>query len=135
MKEWVMDFVNIILSERDWSWTLIAILFILVALTVRGWCVSPVLNRAKNLSSKRYHRIRMLYLKRSLLGWLFLIVSVIFVVALWQRPFLFPSGVKNALLILGVVVNLMLSIIFHLIAINLGTIDTIKEITDAQNDF
>ena len=126
MLETIRSYFDVILVERSWSWTLIGILYLLFGLMVRGWFINPVLSHAKLLEKQVYQKIKLLYLKRSILGWIFFLVSLIIFVLLWNREPLFPLTVMKAFTILGAVACFILSILFHLQALAVATIHILK---------
>ncbi len=133
MKEYLASFFGIIFLERNWSWALIAILFLLIALMVRGWFLSPLVNRARALDKKRYSKLKSAYLKQSIWGWLLMINSTALVALAWYQTESWTLNFQQKFMLAASVASYILAIIFHLIAFNLASLEVIQNISNEEH--
>ena len=132
MKDWMSDYLDLIVRQRDWSWTVVVILYLVASLTVRSWFLGPVIRRAKTVAPKHYQRIKRGYLKKSIWGWLSFLVSSLFVIGLWQMPLAFPLNLKDSVIILGAIASFLFAIFLHLLALTIAVIQTLKEVEESE---
>lgn len=126
------SYLDIILIERDWSWTLIGILYLVIGLVVRGWFLKPLSLRAKVLDRSLYHEIKKDYLRHSLAGWIFFILPLIAFIILWSRKDLFPVTIKDAFTASAAIVSFILSVLFHLQAFGVSALSIFKKTDDRE---
>ncbi|HTL48483.1 MAG TPA: hypothetical protein VL688_10545 [Verrucomicrobiae bacterium] len=104
MSELVSAYLRVIWEERFWSWSVVGILYIIAAFTVRGWFLNGLISSARALKSKHYHEIKQAYLRRSLPGWLFFFLPLIIFTFVWnQTTGTAIPGKYLAAVILGIV--------------------------------
>lgn len=115
-------YIYAVLEQRDWSWTVMAILFIAVGLLVRMFVLQPVLRKAKEVGRKDYSEMKRHYLRRALWGWIFFALSVLFAIILWRNPVTVPLEGDEFLVLLGAVISFLLSLIFHLLALGVASL-------------
>ncbi len=127
-------FLEPILNERTWSWTVIGIAYLLIALIIRGWFLAPLARKTRELDRKQNHELKAAYLKRSFLGWIFFLIPFFVLIKLWNSVFTFPITVQDALTVLGGVVSFIISIILHLQAFGVAAIETLKRTTEKEKD-
>lgn len=135
MKETIRNYLETILAERDWSWTLVAILFILLGLVIRGWFLKPLVRKAKELDRALYHEIKAAYLRRSLWGWISFLLSVGLTILLWNEGTAFPFSLRDLAIVIGILSSLILSVLLHLVAFGLATLSVLKEAENRQKPF
>ena len=114
-------YVHMILTEKDWSWSVVAFGAIILGLILRSYALRPLIRRVKDLEKKDYAEIKKNYLKRSLWGWLFFILAIVFAVGIWKNPISFPLNRPEILILLGLIVSFLLSLLFHLLALGTAT--------------
>ncbi len=134
MAENLKPYLDLILKQRDWSWALIGILYLVLSMTLRGWFLNPLVHRSKDLEKKYHHELKKIYLEQSVWGWILFLASFLIVILLWNTALHFPITVKQAFLVLAPGVCPVLSIIFPLIAFGMAAILTLKRATQTQRD-
>ena len=125
MITFIKPYLDIILAERSWSWSLIGILYVLAAFFVRSWFMNSLVWKAKQLDKSLYHAVKSAYLKRSVVGWFLFFVPLALFTFFWQN--LIPQKDKQFLIICGGTTAFILSIILHLRAFALGTLTVLKK--------
>ncbi len=129
----VKEYLHIILTQRDWSWTVAAALYLVIGLMIRGLFLKPMRHHAKTLPSKYYHKLKSAYLSRSIVGWIFFLIPLVAVIMLWNRGEMLALSRREWLYVLGSVASFILSIIFHIAALGMGAIDLLKKITESSS--
>ncbi len=85
MTELSTAYLDVIFKEKFWSWTIVAILYLILGLMVRGALLNGLFNKVKDIKKEYYHELKSLYLKDSLYGWFFFLVSLVICILLWHR--------------------------------------------------
>ena len=134
MGEHLKPYFDLILTQRDWSWAVVGIVYLIIALTIRGWFLNPLVRRSKDLEKKYYHDLKKVYLEKSVWGWLLFLISFLIVVFLWHTTIAFPITIPQAALALVTIICFVLSVIFHLIAFGIAATTTLKRATQTQLD-
>ncbi len=134
MEQSLQLFIDQILQERTWSWTVIGIAYLIVGLTIRSWFIGPIVRRSKELNRKNYHDFKSAYLKRSIWGWLFFLASFLTVIGLWSTVISLPMSVKQALAILGAIICFIFSIVFHLTAYGIAALTALKQASETEKE-
>ena len=132
MTDLIKTYLDAILTQREWSWALVGIVYLILGIIIRGILISPLVRRAKDLTKRSYTDVKSAYLSRSFLGWIFFAVSFAIVIGLWSRKELLPLTVKEAVAALGAVVCYILSILCHAEAIGIAGLVTLKKIVDKE---
>lgn len=120
----VQPYLDLILKERSWSWAVVCLLYILAAIFVRGWFVSPISSQMKPLDGKIKHKLKKAYLKRSFLGWVLFFFPLLCILYYWQRTF-FPIIIHDSALVGIGTVSFILSVILHLQALGTAALTTL----------
>jgi len=81
-----MNYWETIQNERQWSWSLVALVFILAALLIRQVIFQNLFFRIKRIPREFSTFIRMEYQKRAVFGWISFGISVGLVTWLWVNP-------------------------------------------------
>lgn len=123
----LQPYLDSALAGRDWSWSLVGLVYIIVGLFIRGLFLKPLLRHAKELEKKPYRDFRSAYLGRSLWGWVFFFITFLILIGLWTSVDNFPISENEALLILAGLASYVLSIIFHIGAIAVAAIVSLKK--------
>ena len=124
----IKPYLDIILAERSWSWSLIGILYVLAAFFVRSWFMNSLVWKAKQLDKSLYAAVKAAYLKRSVLGWFLFFMPLALFTLFWQN--MIPEKDKQFLIICGGTASFVLSIILHLKAFGLGALTVLKKHSD-----
>jgi len=128
MEEWIQKFSDLIAGDRTWSWCVIGILYIILTLIIRNWFLHPFVKRARELKHRWYQDLKDLYLKRATAGWIFYIISLVTILVLWSRPQIFPLTVGRTIAIVVALCSYILSIVFHLQALSVATVVTLRRV-------
>lgn len=105
---------DLILSNRQWSWTLVGSAYLIAALFIRHLLFRNILHETKELDRGLYSEVLRLYLKHSLAGWVFFALSFLLVVCLWLgwKPAFFQK-LEYLLAMVLLYFLFFLSVIFH----------------------
>lgn len=124
----IKPYLDIILAERSWSWSLIGILYVLAAFFVRSWFMNSLVWKAKQLDKSLYHAVKSAYLKRSVLGWFLFFVPLALFTLFWQKTITEES--KRFWIVVGGSSCFVLSILLHIRAFGLGALTVLKKHSD-----
>lgn len=123
----IHDLARAILERREWSWSVIGILAILVGLTIRGFLLRDILRGMKIKNRGWYHRAQALYQVRALLGWIFFILFFGGTMLLWRFEILFLKYLTYPAWFSILVALLAFSIICHLRAYARAIVEAMQE--------
>lgn len=132
MTEPLKNYMDVVLTQRDWSWAIIGIAYLIIALSIRSWFTSPLVRRVKDLDKKQAREIKKIYLENSIFGWFFFIIPFFIITWLWYNQLHLPMSVQEALILLGAFASFVLSIIAHIIAFGLAAMSVLKKFTDSN---
>jgi hypothetical protein len=121
-------YLDIIMAERSWSWSLIGILYVLAAFFVRSWFMNSPVWKAKQLDKGVYSAVKAAYLRRSFAGWFFFFLPLGFFVLYWQK--FLPFKLDDKWMAIAGAVSLVVAILLHLRAFALGAIAVLKKQTE-----
>ena len=110
----IKPYLDILNQQRDWSWTVIGIIYLIGGLTLRSWFLKPLTTRSKTLSKKYNQELKAEYLKRAIGGWIFFFISFFLVVISWNNPYRIQFSRQTLFLSAGG--TLALSILLHVLA-------------------
>lgn len=127
MPEPLRNYLEIILQERNWSWALLGMVYLLAAMMVRGWVMAPLVSRAKELEREHWQRIKWHYLRHAALGWFFFLVPLFLLIMLWYQKGTASLTVGDLWVILLACLSFMLSVLSHLQAFGIATLRTLRE--------
>ena len=130
--EMFKTYVEVILAERSWSWTVVGIFYLVLGLVIRGWLIGPIIHKAKELNRLPYEEFKRAYLKRAAVGWIFFLLSFVVVVGLWNREARLPLSIKEALAVLAAIVSFLLSILSHLQALGVAAVIALKRVSEKE---
>ncbi len=128
----IQSYVDAILSGRDWSWTVVGILYVLAAYFVRGWFVNPLSQKSRILSKASWHQVKSHYLNASFLGWIFFFFPLALIALVWRKTAL-PVPVDNRYLILAGCISFVLSVVLHLQAFGLAAVAALKDFEEKKD--
>lgn len=118
-------YLDVVLAERTWSWTLIGILYLLAGFLVRSWFMRPLAVQLKQLGREFQHEVKKTYLQLSFWGWLFFLIPLGLFVLLWRSDIL-PFRVNDRYVVAGALISFIFSIIMHLQAFGKAALLTLK---------
>lgn len=122
-------YLDVILTERTWSWTLIGILYLLSGFLVRSWFISPITRHLKPLSREAQNEVKKKYLQHSFWGWVFFLIPLCFFILLWRSDIL-PFHVDDRYVVLAAILSFIFSIIIHLQAFGKAGLLTLKRASE-----
>ena len=124
-------YLDAILTERDWSWSFICILYVIGALVIRNWFFGTLAGKTRDLDKKLQRAIKKAYASRSLLGWIFFLFPMTILIVLWQdRPL--PVKVERCHLVGAAVASYIFSVILHLRAFGTAALLTLKRLSESE---
>lgn len=133
--EQLKPYWNIIVTERSWSWTLIAMGYLTVALNIRALFLHPIKKHLKDLDKTFQSKIKSQYLKRSVPGWLLFFIPIFLSVIYWAKnEYLWGIPKSDALFGLIVAGCFAFSVISHLQAFALASMATLKKYHTKQEE-
>ncbi len=90
-----MNYWEAIQHQREWSWSLMAICFLVIALFLRHIVLHRVFQKLKSMPRELRKNIQANYTKRSVIGWILFVLAIGFASMLWAKAelllTLFPS--------------------------------------------
>ena len=130
-QSFLKPYVDAILSERDWSWSFVCILYLISAMVIRSWFIGSLAARTRDLDKKLRCTVKKSYFKRSFFGWIFFFIPAGILIVLWQdRPL--PAKVERLHLIIASIASYVLSIILHLRAFGTAALLTLKRLSETE---
>ncbi len=132
MNSFLQPYIDSVLAERSWSWSLIGILYVLAALFVRSWFIGPLFSKARLLDHSLYSAIKHAYAKRSFWGWLLFFLPLALFVLFWQNYL--PQKITQTFVVSAGSSSLVLSIMFHLQAFGAGAVSVFKKHNDQAKE-
>ena len=79
----MQEYLSLILKEREWSWTLVMIAYLIATLLIRQIFFSKIVRQTKELDPALYSVARKYYWAHSWVGWGLYLVSLLIVVTVW----------------------------------------------------
>ena len=76
-------YTALIASEKQWSWTLVGIAYLVGALFIRSLFFRFPVRETKEIDSNLYSAVKMIYLKNSGPGWVLFSIAFLLVIATW----------------------------------------------------
>lgn len=125
----IEPYLNKILAERDWSWSVVCVLYVLAAWFVRSWFIGPVAAKVRALETPLIKRVEFAYLKRSIPGWALFFFPLAMIVLVWRKEVL-PIQVKDEVLLLAGFSCFVLSVILHLQSYATAALGTLKSVDE-----
>lgn len=129
MTETFQSYANLIWTQRTWSWALIGMVYLIAAMTVRAWFLGPLAGQLKGIGPKPVREFKKVYLKKSVGGWLFFLLSLAAWIFLWLRHASFPVTIPAASWLAAGLVCYILSIVLHLMAFASAALEILKQQT------
>jgi len=124
------NFWNTVLTQREWSWAVLGIVYLLLFLVIRSFFLHQLIKNAKGLNSKWYREIKKVYAKKCAAGWVFFLISLLMMIYFWQKGnFQQVTIYEVGMLIL---VTALLSILSTVIAFGVSVIQVLKLLENNQ---
>ena len=122
-------YINLILKEREWSWAVVALGYIVVTLFIRQIMFHGVVRQARGLGHEIYRSAKNLYLKNSWSGWIIFLISLLMVVTIWicwKRETPIETSTLLVMLFLLPLIFLI-SVIMHLISFSKALAEAVRQ--------
>jgi magnesium-transporting ATPase (P-type) len=135
-----MDFANfyfeVIRVERHWSWALIGIFYLVLAIGTRLLIFRKIVQDTKKIDLQLYSSVTKLYLKNSTAGWILFFISFLLVVAFWMGWKGFLTD-RSSLVIFCALLPLLffLSMVLHLIAFAQALLAVLRQKMGVEREF
>lgn len=126
---------NMILTQRSWSWAVVAIAYLLLVMLIKSFFFRSLLKRAKALNSKWFQEIKKVYLKKCLGGWVLLTLSLLLLIFFWQSANLQEPSMQELAMIFLIFLVSVLSILAHIVAFGMATLHVLKQLENNQMTF
>jgi hypothetical protein len=121
-----------VLTQRAWSWTVIGIGYLLVFLLVRSFFLHELIKRARSLTSKWYHEIKKVYMKKCVGGWVLFLISFLMMVFFWRTANFQQASLYEVAVLFLIILTVLLAIMSHLIAFGTSVIHVLKQLENNQ---
>ena len=123
---------DILSTQRTWSWAVIGIGYLLVFLLARSFFLHGLIKRARSLSSKWYHEIKKVYMKKCIAGWILFLGSFLILILFWQTANLKQASLYEVGMVFLIILTVLFAIMSHLIAFGTSVIHVLKQIENNQ---
>ena len=135
-----MDFaklyIDLMLAERQWSWAIVGILYLVLAIFIRILIFRKMIREAKQIDPNLYSTVKGIYLKNSLSGWILYFISFLLVIVMWLGWKSAPQEtVSAAILCLFLSLLFFLSIILHLTAFAKALLVVLRQRMGVEKEF
>lgn len=133
---WVKFYLDVVASERTWSWAIVGVTYLVGTILMRLAVFHQLVRKTKKIDPRLYLEVRNLYLKNSAAGWIVFSLSFLLVIGAW-------IGWKNATLEKGPLALFCLllpllffvSIVLHLIAYGEALLAVLRQRTGVEREF
>lgn len=128
----LMSFWDTVLTQRNWSWAVIGLAYLLLFLMVRSFFMHQLIKSARAINSKWYQEVKKVYAKKCAGGWVLFLVSFLMLIFFWQdanfqQPSLYEMG-----MIFLIVLAVLLSILSSVIAFGISVVQVLKLLENNQ---
>ena len=123
---------NMVLTQRAWSWAVIGMGYLVLFLLLRSFFLHALIKRARSLSSKWYHEIKKVYMKKCVAGWVLFLVSFLILILFWQTANFKQASLYEVGMTFLIILTVLFAIISHLIAFGASVIFVLKQIENNQ---
>ena len=121
------ELIRLIISERQWSWSVIGLVVIIAALSFRTFSLGNILRIMKVRNLSWYKRTLTYYQKRSILGWIFFYLFILGVILLWRYETFFLKYLNFLEWTLIFISVFFLSLFFHMKAYARSIVEAMQE--------
>ena len=126
----LVNFWNSVLTQREWSWTVIGIIYLLAFLLIRSFFLRQLVKRARALNSKWYHEVKKVYAKKCAAGWVIFLVSLMMLIFFWQKGNFQQAPIYEVGML--ILLTALLSILSSVIAFGVSVIHVLKQLENNQ---
>ena len=130
----IEDIVSIIKNGKEWSWSVIGILTLLLGLGVRSIFLRDILREMKTRNRTWYHRMQLYYQRRAAIGWIFFGFFLIGAILLWRFDYFFLRHLSFAKWTCVLLALFIASLISHLKAYARAMVEAVQENVAADKD-
>ena len=129
-------YLDQVVSQREWSWSVIGICYLLLSLSIRQLLLRKVVKATKDLGNDIFIGIRNAYLRESWGGWSIYLMSFLTVTTIWVG-WKALAGERYILVLLSVAVTglFFLSVILHLSALSQATLLIFRRRIGVEKEF
>jgi len=111
-----MDYLSIIENGKQWSWSLILLIFFIAGLILRSILLRNILFNIKRMPRDLSRFVQSEYGRASLMGWIFFAVSIALIVLIWFQPGFLIRFVRILIWQLGALICFAISVYIHALA-------------------
>ena len=129
-------YLDMILTERQWSWTLIGAFYLMIAFFLRSILFRSILRESREIDRNLHSEALRLYFRHSLAGWILFALSFLLVVAIWvgwKTPL--PGKMECFLALWLLSVLFLLSIVAHHQAFTKALLAILRQRTGVEKEF
>ena len=123
----IEDMIRSIQAGKEWSWSVVGILAILIGLTIRSFLLRDILHEMKIRNRSWYYKTQSIYQGRAFLGWAFFILFLSGTMLLWRFESFFLKYLTVMQWLSVLIALLALSIICHLRAYARAIVEAMQE--------
>jgi len=120
-------YLDLILAERHWSWTLPVTLYLLIGFCARGAILGSLINQAKLPPTRYYAGIKHHYLRRAFPGWFFFCLGAALTALAWLKSRVLPLSEEAWSFILGAAFSYLWALVLHCKALGAAALDSLRE--------
>ena len=129
------NYLEAILTERNWSWSILAIGYLAFTMVVRQIAFRHLVRELKSFNSGLYRATKRAYLKHSIGGWVFYLASVLLLIWAWEIREQSFHGVRLELLLLvSCIFFFLISLISHFINFARALVSALQSQTENQRE-
>lgn len=130
------NYLEAILTERNWSWSILAIGYLLLTMVVRQIAFRPLVQELKSFNAGLYRAAKRSYLKRSIGGWGFYLASLLLLIWAWEiREQSFHGVSLELILLVSCIFSFLISLISHFANFARALVSTLQSQTENQREF
>lgn len=133
MLPFLQPYFDIVLKERTWSWSLIAMLYVLAGFFVRGFFMRPLVKQSNDLEKSIKKRIKKYYFRASFWGWFFFFTPIALLIFFWRIDA--PIQIKDQYVIAAAAASFLFSILLHVQAFGKASLMTLKDLSAVDKKF
>ena len=127
---------EVLLVERQWSWAVIGIVYLVLTVVIRQLFFRPLVREAKEVDPAIYPVVRGLYLKKSLTGWILYAGSFFLALAAWMNfDLILKEKTLSVLFCFLLPLLYLLSVIFHIQAFSGALLAALRQRMGVEKEF
>jgi len=128
--------LRLLLSEREWSWSLVGAGYLGVTILIRQWIFQSVIRETKAIDAAVYSAVRALYLRKSGPGWALFFISFLLVVTFWVASGAGRTDFKLVFLLsCALLFFYLMSIVLHLKAFLKALLAVLRQKIGVDREF